>query len=453
MAHTSKNATSWVNKDTRNTQNFSLKIREILDTRNLPGDIDTSFLKKQVLDVLWWDTQKAIVLLEKDAEMFEYLPKDLQKDPDILTLMVQKKPDRYDSLPQKLQQDPKIQRIVLSSTIATWDMYQFLAIIIKYPKDKKLRELAESILIENPAFLAQWYNALIYDIFKNEKKIYDLIFSKWLLEISQNWVSLWSSLTSRLQKILSDLEWSTPEQSRDKIFTALLGFLWIKQSQLWEASLQFVDKLVMSFSITQKTVEEEDNTSWDEMPEEEDIAQWQDLDVPPSIGPYYYSSIWNTSRVLDPDGTSILIDSKTFESMSEKSLENFMNFSKLMKQLWLSFLLEKQERRIQLATQINFYEGEWMSLARILKFLNSIGKNVWVPEKSYKNQDGEARVWCFDTLWAAKHKFREISESQQLWDINLAGVSTWAKWVVEVYMKSVWLLTEPFGEISIAKWK
>jgi len=412
-------ATNKTNKSDSNAQKFSHQIEEILFARNIPGEIDTAVLKKQVEDVLWWDKQKALFLIEKDVEMFEYLSTELQNDTDVLKILVQKKPDRYNSLPQKLQQDSKIQRIVLGSIIASGDMYQFLAIILKYPKNKKLRALAESILLENPAFLSQWHNALIYDIFKNEKKIYDLIFSKWLLEISQHWVSVWSSLTSQLQKILSDLDWNSPDESRDKIFTALLGFLWIKKSQLGEASLELLDKLVMSFSITQKTVnDEDDDTTIDETTDEDDTPKWDDLDIPPSIGPYYYSSVWNTSRVLDPDGTSVLIDNQTFESMSEKCLENFMNFSKIMSVLWLDFLIEKQQQRIQIATWVNFYEWDWMSPARILKFLNSVWKNVWVPEKSYKNKDGDTKVWCFDTLWAAKYKFKQISESRQLWDIN-----------------------------------
>jgi len=430
---------------------FNSQIELILEN-NSSWEIELSLMKKQVLDVLWWDKQKAIFLLKRDIELFEYLPMSLQKDTEILTLVVQKKPDRYNTLPQKLQQDSKIQKVALSSIITSWDICEFIAIILKFPNDRKLKVLAESLLHENPEFLAHWHNALIYDIFKNERKVYDLIMQKWLLEISQHWVSLWSQITTTLQKILLDLEWCSPEDVQENIFSQLLVLLWLKKPQLWERSHKLLDILVSSVKTTQKASQESEDQLKDDVFEDED-TDIQEYEDPPSVGPYYYSSMWNTSRVLDPDGSSVVVDTKIFESMSEKSLENFMNFSKLIKYLWLSFLLEKQERRIQIATGIDFYEGEWMSPAKILKFLNSVGKNIWIPEESFKNKQGETKVWCFDTLWAAKHKFREIRESQRLWDINLSWVNTWGKWVVEVYMKSVWLLTQPFGEISIAKWK
>ena len=70
------------------------------------------------------------------------------------------------------------------------------------------------------------------------------------------------------------------------------------------------------------------------------------------------------------------LEREKLESMSEVSLERYFLFVTLLKHLDLSFLLQKHASKIQLATDINFYTDGGMSDARILKFLNSVAKNI-----------------------------------------------------------------------------
>jgi hypothetical protein len=139
--------------------------------------------------------------------------------------------------------------------------------------------------------------------------------------------------------------------------------------------------------------------------------------------------------------------------MSETSLENYMNFSIRMKELWLEFLITKQNRLSQLVTGVNFYQWEGMNEWRILKFLSSVGKNIGIPEESSEDADGNKKIWHFKTLWYAKMKFLEIQNATQLWGIDYRGVNRGGKSVVEVYMRDIEILGEPFWEISVSKWK
>jgi hypothetical protein len=60
--------------------------------------------------------------------------------------------------------------------------------------------------------------------------------------------------------------------------------------------------------------------------------------------------------VSDNSGNTVEVTELERKSMSEKSLENYINFSIRMKHLGLLFLLEKHKTKIQIATQVNFFE-------------------------------------------------------------------------------------------------
>lgn len=448
-------STKHINKEDPDIGEFSAQIDAILETK-FSGEVDTTLMKKQIFDVLDGDKNKALLLLKRDIDMFELLPEKLKQDADIIKVIISKNPEKFKSLDTKSREDTDMQELAVSSLISQgWDILDLIEILKFWKKkNKKLEAFTDALISENPKFFPDEMTKLMYEVYKTEKKIFDVFLEKWLFGQTHSWMGLSVNIAQHLSKILENLEWNTPEESQKKLFSAILKFLSLREKSLWTSSRLLLENLIWSISITQKQEEESENN--DEDVGNEDLRSTNDKDEElwyPSIWPYNYTPVWNSCRVWDSAWDSVAIDKKVFDSMSEKSLENFMNFSKLMKNLWLDFLIIKQHRLSQLVTGVNFYQWEGMSEARTLKFLNSVGKNIWVPEKSYQDAEGNKKTWCFDTFLAAKAKFREIRDSQILWGINFTAAYKGDKSIIEVYMKEVWLLVEPFWELSVAKWK
>jgi hypothetical protein len=362
---------------------------------------------------------------------------------------------RFHTLLAKHRQNIDIQRIALKAIFA-WngDVFTLIKILeTGNKKNKKLEALADKLIEENPKFFTNETSKLIYDVFKTENKFWKQIQEKWLITHSHSWIVLWSPVTGFLSKILIDLEWSTPEETQEKLFDSLLSFLWIWEKSLWKSGKKLLETLISSISITKKTEKPEDEMSQDDTKDKKSLNEDIDDEIDYSVWPYNYIPLWNTCRVWDTQWDSVAIEKNILENMSEKSLENFMTFSRLIKKLWLEFLLSKQHRLSQLATGVNFYQWEGMSESRTLKFLSNVWKNIWVPEEWSEDEDGNKKIGHFKTLWYARMKFWEIQSSQTLWGIDFKDAYKWNKSIVEIYMKEIWLLVEPFWELSIANWK
>lgn len=448
-------STKHINKEDPDIGEFSAQIDAILETK-FSGEVDTTLMKKQIFDVLDGDKNKALLLLKRDIDMFELLPEKLKQDADIIKVIISKNPEKFKSLDIKSRENTDMQELAVKSLISqSWDILDLIEILEFWKKkNKKLEAFTDKLISETPTFFPDEMTKFLYEVYKTEKKMFDIFLKKWFFQKTHSWMTIWSDISKYLSKIAKELEWNTPEESQKKLFSAVLKFLSLSEKSLWTSSQLLLETLIWSISITQKQEEESENN--DEDVGNEDLRSTNDKDEElwcPSIWPYNYTPVWNTCRVWDSAWDSVAIDKKVFDSMSEKSLENFMNFSKLMKNLWLDFLIIKQHRLSQLVTGVNFYQWEGMSEAQTLKFLNSVGKNIWVPEESYEDTDWNRKVWCFDTIWAAKMKFREIKSTGNIGNLYIPPANKGSKTIVEIYMKHIGLLWEPFWELSVAKWK
>ena len=439
--------------NTANTQDFSKQVEAILVADLWSGN-STLGMKKQIADLLNGDKQKALLLLARDAKFYVYLPENLKSDRDIVKVLIEKDPKKYKMLPATLKQDTEIQKSTVTAIISgKGDVLDLIDVMItSEKKNKKLIPFTQALIESTPWFFTDAESKLLYEIFTQERKVYDQMWSRGLIVSSQGGISLWPSAANNLAQAQKKLEAGSIVETQEKLFFSLLDFLSLSEKSLWKWSKALLELLVDSIAISKKQEETEDIPE-EVMDSQENTWEAEEDDANLSTGPYNYIPLWNSCRVWDVSGSSVLIEQKTFDTIGSKSLDNFMNFSRLMKRLWLDFLIHKQHRLSQLLTGVDFYQWEGMSEARTLKFLNSVGKNIWEPEWAYEDSQGNKKAGCFDTLSAAKHRFERIT---QLWDIWKHGIDVAKrgdKSVVEKYMESIQLIAAPFNEISVMKWK
>ena len=425
------------NKQDSSTAEFSRQVENILDTQ-FSWEFDNWLMKKQISDVLNGDIQKALFLLEKDVDLFEYLPANLKSDPEIIKLIVRKDPQKYKTLAVRFRQDNDVQEIALTALISGgWNLFDVIEVLKnKKWKDSKLELFTDTLIAKYKWFFPNDASRLFYDIFKTQRKLYDRIIEKWLIADNKSNVSISDKVLTHLSKVLETLEWVSQEDSKQKVLSSFLKFLWLSEKSLWKLWDEFLEILISSIDIKKKV--EDENDDWDEEDDEILIDESDDDEESNySVWPYSFTPIWTSSSisVSDSAGNQVILEESERKSMNEKSLENYVNFSLKMKQLGLSFLIDKHKSKIQLATQVNFFEWEWMSPARTLGFLNKIGKRLWVPESSYEDADWNREVLCFNDIWSAYYRFRQIAASWKIWKYDFDVASKWNNSIVELFMK------------------
>lgn len=432
----------------------------------VPTQADSKLIKKQIIDAISWDgdKQKALFLLEKfNKDLFQVLPSKLKDDEDVLLSMLEKKPEMFLTLSFAHRANPKLQEAAFTALLnKKAHIYDLITVIDRSEEKqrKKFQKLIRNALDDGSYSFKDDLSKLYYEIYQNEKKLYKTLIEKKIFTQLFWWFALSKDFIASIVHLFQESSTELWEIQETELMKTLLSFLNIKPSDMSDISKSFFWELIkgITFPKTKTSGEDENNSSEDETDskdsktaEDEDTDSW--LSEYESIGPYTRSSYWARSNVWSPEGDSILIKTEILENMSEKCLENYMSFSKLMWELWLGFLLEKHTQTIQTATQVNFYDWEWMSQARILKFLNSIGRNIWIPESTYEDSQGNKKTSCFESLWAARMHFRKVSSSWEIGGFYIDPSKRWDKSVVEHYMKFIDLLVEPFWELSISSWK
>jgi len=434
---------------------FTQKVEAILWDKYSPEG-DTKIIKKQISDALNWDKHRAIFLLSKDIHLYDYLPVALQREPELMSLVIRNDPKKYIQLDTKSRQNAEIQEIALRETISKrWNVMEIIGILESgNKKNKKIWVLADELISKLPGYFSDAWSTYLYEIYKSEPKLFVLFSSKWLIDISSWGAILWNRFVTYLAKAQSKLEWYSEQECKDVLIWELLEILWLKQDSLSKQGAEFLQYLVSSISIVHKP-EQEDEQNETEVVEASQDTLLDDIDdeLHYEKWPYNYIPLWNTCTVWDSQGSSTVLEKNILDIMSEKSLENYMNFTKLCKNLWLEFMITRQARLSQIATWVDFYQGEWMSESRTLRFLSSVWKNIWVPEESWEDSQWNKKIWYFKTLWYAKEQFRTIRDTQTVSGINFTDRYTWNKTIIEIYLKHIWLLWEPFWDISIANWK
>jgi hypothetical protein len=416
-----------------------LRVEFILDRGDF-WNTDTTIVKNQIFKALSGEKSAALALVANgDLNMYYELPVKLQHDKDIVLKVMQNNPEIYKHLSQNLKQDIEIQKNILSSLAQkSGSILELLSIVESNPKNSKtLKVYVANLLEDNNKFFA-WdhIGLLLYQVYLDDKKTYDVLFQKWVFSQSKSKITLWMRYIDILLKYQKELKGVSPEEVQQKLFAHLADMLWIPASKISKTCSEILSLLISQIRIVKK---QEDK--WEDKPDDKDDLGLTDNDEEddyiPSVWPYSFTPIWdrNTYMVSDNSGNTVEVTELERKSMSEKSLENYINFSIRMKHLGLLFLLEKHKTKIQIATQVNFFEWEWMSPARILNFLNKVGKRLWVPPSSYEDTDGNRAVLCFNDIWAAYFRFREIASSWKIWKYNFQIANLRWTSVVEEFMK------------------
>ncbi len=417
--------------------------------------INTALVQKSVVQALLWDTQQAILLMEKwDFELFHFLPEALKRDSKIVLAAIKKYPHIYASLSHEMKHNEQVKQEAITLWIKKSESIISLIELVESDKktQKKMRKFLAEKLEQKEDYFSDAMSHMLYELYVKDPDLYTTLIVKWLLQTSLSWVTIGSKLISFLTKQAKNLQAESSEEAQSILLQKIQVFLEIPNLEKYPLLLKLCEHIIQGMSIV-KIIKQEDELDESIQGDDEDSQDDRDNQDYYSHWPYNVSEIGNVCSVWDAAWKSIVLEKSIFKSMSETSLENYMNFSIRMKELWLEFLITKQNRLSQLVTGVNFYQWEGMNEWRILKFLSSVGKNIGIPEESSEDADGNKKIWHFKTLWYAKMKFLEIQNATQLWGIDYRGVNRGGKSVVEVYMRDIEILGEPFWEISVSKWK
>jgi hypothetical protein len=165
-----------INTQEDKNEEVSQKVEAIIEAR-FSGEENTDLMKKQILDILGGDKQKALFLLSKDRGIFQYLPEKLQRDMDVIQMGVKKDPKIYKTLDTKIRQDIEIQKITIEAIISSQgNIFDIIEVLDSTKKtQKKLQVFTDAIMGDNKNFFLDEASRLFYEIYKSEKKLYKLI--------------------------------------------------------------------------------------------------------------------------------------------------------------------------------------------------------------------------------------------------------------------------------------
>ena len=437
----------------KESQNIKLKAKTIIDWM-FPPEIDTTLVQNRVIAALSWNTQQAMRLIQKeDFDIFHYLPQTMKQDENIALTAVKKYPHIYGTLSTILKNKPEIKKIALSYRVKSWASIIWLIDLVESDKktSHKMRLFLAQLLETKQEYFSDTLSHALYQLYLNDSDLYKKIASKWLFDSTRHWITLWNKCIVFLRKKSKTLE----EKSQKILFEILWTFLEIPDLRKYPLLYNICEQIVWWLDIVKISWEEEEPEDDSELHWDENILEDQETEPSEyySHGPYSVCDTWNYCKLWDSAWKSITLEKSTYNSISDTSLENYMNFSLKMWSLGLWFLLEKHLNAIQIATEINFFAGEWMSDARILMFLNKIWKRLWVPQSPYEDADWNKEVLCFHDIGSAYFRFQEISWSWKVWkfhfDVSKRGTNT----IVELFFKHIWVINPNSGELSVVAFR
>ncbi len=445
------------------------QIDDILSLRIKP-EIESSDIKTQISDLLWESGKKsqkklALEYLQfKDARLYHFLPSYLQWDREIVLTMVGIQADFLKYIPVNLQHDSEVVSAAFLNIL--WknkSLGTILPFLERYQENSPLHTHLVWYITWKPevSFHSTLENQL-FDLYISEYKNYKTLKESGVFEsisgkLFLGW-NLWKYIFAHQE------QYNTLKQKERSDYILKLSFKFLKQDEnnLSHKSQAFLISLLSTIffqKIKQKgakerEVSENSEENGEKIPE--DINY--DYEV---LENYNYSHMWASYRVWEssPD-FAVTLSSKQVASMSETSLQHYISFSHQMSVLWLWFLIKKHSSKIMIATDIDFYSWEGMTEARILTFLNKIGRNIWVPEKSFQskntNEDTEhiTETRSFRSLQEAIFTFRAIKSSGKINGRDIVDpANSWDKSVVECAMIQLWLIIPPYFELAVAKFR
>lgn len=433
------------------------------------GELDTRNLKSQISQILesvpsLKHKKTALRLIEdSDPELYRYLPENLKQDPDIILATVQADGDMLQYIPKSSQRDMLyIKESMLSLSKKPAGFPKILDLLDSSRKEKeRFEELSEYVQKELLGRFSKLQSAIL-QLFLAEYETFLLLQKLGFFTRTQEGLIPAKNLLKQLDsKKRQELE-SLPAYQRplflQEFLANFVGVSLKESSKLLGNLFEIFSEMIVFPQEAKKQAPDTDNepiltSKTPQKPQTlAQIGVKESLILPQNythiaFGSYYY--------VSNPQGETHVLAKQELTKMSENSLTQYFYFLALLERLDLDFLVSKHARKVMLASDVDFYEGAGMSDARILKFLNSVAKNIGIPEKSFQKQDSETKlIGCFETLDGAKLAFERVKETGYAGTTHICNPSEKGDYsIVELALKQNGCIVPPYNEISLVAWK
>jgi len=451
MIHQSNTKASWTHAAPEWQANATKKqLIEIL----WAGDdekITNAEIIGHVEDILAGDTKRALHYMKNsENDIFHLLPTELKNNPKIIEQALAQDHTIFWTLNEAQKNTKSIYEQALDTILAWWNLYEAITFFSKWHgKLAQMKKYFQKKYWKDASLTKNLNEKQLFELYFSYPEIYTLLTEKGIITVSDDGLSLWQSvkkyIASNKQRYIS----GDIQEVHETIFQDILGQFSLSQSEIKKIWVSLLRDLIVTIPLAQFVEKnDEDNELWDD--------DWED-DVE-SLEEETYPLIYSTSGaqaiIWDESWKSAPIEEKFLENMNDTSMKNFIEFYSRVQELWLAFLIKKHASKIQTATGVNFYADQGMTPWKTLKFLNSIAKNIGVPEKDYEDADGNKKIECFDTLSWAMLEFKNIKSTGNINNKPFVDVSQiWDYSVVELYMKYKHLIGWPYNELSIPMWK
>jgi len=414
--------------------------------------------------------------------------KDIFDKNEILELILNYKPDILENhfkirkiLEIKLQKDfnknKNLAFLVLKNYIKNWESLENINNFIN--KISLDNELTKNLLEEKFSDLLEQYwkisrrntQKYFYNI-KNEEIINLILKSK---IVDKSWNINQNTIKQLNKEVTENLSVEELNNS-ENIFNFLLKKLNISPELLDENIKNLLNSIIDLFKINKKIEENSEEKNLDNKKRDKEKTDHtqvvhtteDEFNENSSLLDFCYpwcilSEFWNNYEIDLWQNNKVEISKQDFNNFNEKSLENYINFLKILDQTKLSFLFENKYKSwfLQLLKNkldwFDYRTWEWFSEFKTLQTLNLIWNLIWIP-KSYYSEEWE--LWKFDWIITSINIFNEINST---WNINKEKI--WTPWnfiwptIVEKRILQLWILwdnwgfnTEKASEI-LKKWK
>jgi len=324
---------------------------------------------------------------------------------------------------------------------------------IKNTLQKKLEELLEKYWkISKKQTQKYFLNILNKDLIKLilESKIVN---EKW--EINEN-------ILNNLQKEVNN-NFEEIAKNKQKIILFLLEKLNISLEFLQNNFFKnFIEQIFSLLKINKKIEENKENNQESNEKKEQDedgkkVEEKQELsnnfEEDKELLSFCYpwcvlSEFWNNYEIDLWENQKLEISKQDFNKFNEKSLENYINFLKILRLTNLDFLFKNKYRNdflIFLQNKYWFDYKNWVGFDenKTLEILTLIWNLIWIPKNYYKT---DWELGKFEWIISAINIFWEINSTGLINNKKIAipGNFIWPT-IVEKRMIQLWILWEEWG--------
>lgn len=289
---------------------------------------------------------------------------------------------------------------------------------------------------------------------------------KSILDLWEDYIRL--SEDDKRLKNLSMLESYLGMELRDLDDDELFFIKTVLKISLQSIDLKKIDDTIESKKKKDKKQEEAQKEEIEDIDEDDEIGFDERLDFCYPWCSYTPLSSW-WYELETRTNKKLKITEQENKNLTSVSLRNYIIFYETLYDLGLNFLWDKFKSSFVVLLNNNFWfdyiSWEWVTESKLLSTLNTIWKNIWVPEKEIplsrpfpqreKGVSTEEKkiVTCFDRLDEAKLVFRDIKKTGK---INWESFSE--NWVfsggaVENYLDIHWLTDKEKWVLNISAWK